>query len=200
MGRLNKYGDKKQVGGGLSLEKFAGAKVSKYNKQQVQEKLQEEKLRRRSKYKKLKHKLEGEGKLTIGGFEVVDNGAQIEAAVPHAKSPEDGQNHASLYACMCGYWRSEPCAVSLDLPARAGICLLLPAVGALEDDMVSPEFRAALEAQKQQKSQQQQQRKRQAAGEEAHIEGEFRLQSPSYQAPVCLPQGSCPTDPCTTCR
>ena len=77
MGRLNKYGDKKQVGGGLSLEKFAGAKVSKYNKQQVHEKLQEEKLRRRSKYKKLKHKLEGEGKLTIGGFEVVDNGAQI---------------------------------------------------------------------------------------------------------------------------
>ena len=65
--------------------------------------------------------------------------------------------------------------------------------------MVSPEFRAAIEAQKQQKSQQQQQRKRQAAGEEAHIEGELP-QSPSYQAPVCLPQGSCPTDPCTTCR
>lgn len=73
MGRFNEQGTKKQVGKGLSLERFAEAKVSKYNKKRVFEKEQEEKLRRRSKYKKLKSRLETDGRVT-GGFDVVDNG------------------------------------------------------------------------------------------------------------------------------
>ena len=73
MGRYNEHGTKKQVGGGLSLERFAEAKKSTYNKRQALEKIQEEKLKRKCKLKKLKHRLESEGKLTVGGFEIVDN-------------------------------------------------------------------------------------------------------------------------------
>ena len=75
MVRNSEHGSIKRVG--LSLERFAEAKRSTYNKRQAQEKIQEEKLKRKCKLKKLKHRLESEGKLTVGGFEIVDNSTSI---------------------------------------------------------------------------------------------------------------------------
>ncbi len=62
---------------GLSLEKFVEAKASKYNKKKVIEKQREDKLRRRSKLKRLKLKLESEGKIAHAAGDVIDNGTYV---------------------------------------------------------------------------------------------------------------------------
>lgn len=62
------------VGAGLSLERFAQAKVSSYDKRAVLEREAQEKLRQRSKFKKLKRRLETEQRLGSALFEVKDNG------------------------------------------------------------------------------------------------------------------------------
>ena len=95
MGRYNQHEDRMQGKGGLSLEKFSNAKKSTYDKRQALERQKEEKLRQRSKYKKLKSKLEAAGKLTVGGFEVVDNGQSL--CLTHSiRSVELPQLHASI--------------------------------------------------------------------------------------------------------
>lgn len=53
----------RRVGAGLSLDKFAAAGVSKYDKRQVIERQRKEKIIKHSKYSKLKHKLEAQGVL-----------------------------------------------------------------------------------------------------------------------------------------
>jgi len=58
-------GGKKQhrLGAALSLDKWASAKVSKYDKRKVIEKQKQLKAKQVNKYKKLKKRLEAEGKL-----------------------------------------------------------------------------------------------------------------------------------------
>ncbi len=62
---------RRHVGAGLSLDKFAEAGVSKFDKRKKLEKLQKEKLIQRSKYSKLKRKLEAQG--VLSGFNVKDS-------------------------------------------------------------------------------------------------------------------------------
>lgn len=68
------------VGAGLSLERFAQAKVSSYDKRAVLEREAQEKLRQRSKFKKLKRRLETEQRLGSALFEVKDNGETTRLA------------------------------------------------------------------------------------------------------------------------
>jgi hypothetical protein len=77
MGRYNNQGSKKQIGHGLSLEKFADAKISKYDKKKVLAKRGEEKLRRHAQYKKLKSKLKSAGRLLSPTF-LTDNGVILQ--------------------------------------------------------------------------------------------------------------------------
>lgn len=53
------------VGPGLSLDKFASAKVSKYDKRKVLEKQRALQAHKVNKFKKLKKRLEAEGKLQL---------------------------------------------------------------------------------------------------------------------------------------
>jgi hypothetical protein len=52
---------KARVGAGLSLDKLAKSRITKYDKRAVIEKQRQLKLRRRSEYNRLKRKLEAEG-------------------------------------------------------------------------------------------------------------------------------------------
>lgn len=56
-------GKKHRLGASLSLDKWASAKVSKYDKRKVIEKQKQLKAKQVNKYKKLKKRLEAEGKL-----------------------------------------------------------------------------------------------------------------------------------------
>ena len=83
---------KKPVSTGLSLEKFATAKVSKYNKREVLEKQREERLIKLGRFKKLKHRLEAKG--LLHPVQAVDNSEYETAA---ALRPAPGWNN-----CPCG--------------------------------------------------------------------------------------------------
>lgn len=63
---------KRNVGAGLSLEKFAHAKISNYNKKEVLQKRHLQKLNQLHKLKKIKHRLETKGQLK-GTLDVKDN-------------------------------------------------------------------------------------------------------------------------------
>lgn len=52
-----------KLGAALSLDRWASAKVSKYDKRKVIEKQKQLKAKQVNKYKKLKRKLEAEGRL-----------------------------------------------------------------------------------------------------------------------------------------
>ena len=56
-------GRKKRVGAGLSLDKFANAKKSTYDKRLVQERKRQLKVQRIGKYNRLKQRLIRDGKL-----------------------------------------------------------------------------------------------------------------------------------------
>jgi hypothetical protein len=53
---------RQKIGAGLSLDKFATAKVSKYDKRKVLQKQMALKAKQVNKYKRLKRRLEAEGK------------------------------------------------------------------------------------------------------------------------------------------
>ncbi|GAX81781.1 hypothetical protein CEUSTIGMA_g9209.t1 [Chlamydomonas eustigma] len=94
MGRYNKQGSKKQIGQGLTLEKFADAKLSKYDKKNVLAKKVEEKLRRQAQYKKLRSKIESAGGL-LSPILLADNVAQVEEDVisPQFRANISGTNN-----------------------------------------------------------------------------------------------------------
>jgi hypothetical protein len=64
----------RRVGAGVSLEQFAAAKSTSYDKRKVVAKEKERLMRKTMKLKKLKHKLEAEGKLPAT-LQARDNGA-----------------------------------------------------------------------------------------------------------------------------
>ncbi|KAG1671777.1 hypothetical protein FOA52_000154 [Chlamydomonas sp. UWO 241] len=66
-------------GGGVSLEKFAEAKKSTYDKKAALAVSREEELRKRSKYKKLKSRLAAEGVQLAAAPQFTDNVAALEA-------------------------------------------------------------------------------------------------------------------------
>lgn len=74
LGPRHGHGPKRgpKVGVGLSLEKFATAKASGFDKREVIKKQRELQLRKKAKYNKLKKKLEGSGVL-LRGVEVKDS-------------------------------------------------------------------------------------------------------------------------------
>lgn len=64
---------KHRVGAGLSLEKLAKSRLSKYDKRAKLQHQQELKLRRKSEYNRLKRKLEAEGTATQLQTKIPDN-------------------------------------------------------------------------------------------------------------------------------
>lgn len=77
-------GKKRLVGAGLSLDKWATAKISKYDKRKVVEKQQQLKAKQVNKYKKLKKRLEAEGRLQAPLPIVVSTKQQHTAAATNA--------------------------------------------------------------------------------------------------------------------
>ncbi len=66
-----------QVGAALSLDKFASAKVSKYDKKQLLEKQRALRAKQINKYRKLQKRLAAEGKLSPLAADAVGAGADL---------------------------------------------------------------------------------------------------------------------------